>query len=226
MRRRPRRKKCSWHIFLFCFFMLCITLFFILFETRMRPVMNQVAEARAQSVAVSIINDEVNQTITSESIEYGALVNLQKDEHMRVAAVTANIVEMNRLKAELGANIQKRLRTVEEMQAWIPLGTLISGGLFIGYGPRIKLQLTPVGYADVNIADSFTQAGINQTRHEIHLTVKATVRVLLPITSISTTVTTDIPVAQSVIIGEVPDSFTEVEGVNGEAQDNILNLLN
>ncbi len=225
MRRRPRRKKRKFRMILYCFFVLCIILFLFFFETRMRPVINQVAGARAQSVAVSIINDEVNKIISSKSIGYGTLVNLQKDEHMRVAAVTANIVEMNRLKAELAVNIQKRLRTVDEMQAQIPLGTLISSGIFVGYGPHVKVQFTPVGYADVNIEDSFTEAGINQTRHEIHLTVKATVRVLLPITSISTAVTTDIPIAQSVIIGDVPDSFTSVEGVSGQPQDNLLNLL-
>lgn len=227
MRRRYKYKQNRrLYTFLFIVFLLACISFIVLFETRIRPVINQVAEAKGKSVAESIINDEVNKLIISKSMSYGDLVHLQKDTSGKISAVTSNIVEMNRLKSELAINIQKRLQAVDEMQASIPLGTLISSGYFIGYGPKVKIQLTPIGYAGVNVEDSFKEAGINQTRHEIHLIVHASVRILLPISSIVADVNTDIPLSQAVIIGDVPENFTSVAGVNGEPQDNILNMLN
>lgn len=225
MRRRYRRQGRRSRVLLFLILPFCMFLFIYIFETRIRPVIRNVAEAKAQSVAVSIINDAVNQIIITKGIEYKDFMTLERDASNRLQAVTSNIVEINRLKSELAVNIQERMRNVDNMTTTVPLGTLLSNGMFLGYGPRIKLRLTPIGYATVNIADSFSHAGINQTRHEIHLTITSQVSVLLPISSISTKVSTDFLVAQSVIIGDVPQSYTEVSGVNGEPQDNILNMI-
>ncbi len=188
--------------------------------------MSQVAVARAQSVAVSTINDEVNRIIVSESVKYGDLAILQKDAEERITAVLANVEKISRLKAEIAVGVQEEMERIDEMVMNIPLGTLLSDGLFTGYGPRVPIKLSSVGRAVVDIADSFHEAGINQTRHEIHLTVTAKISVLIPGGAKEAEIHTTIPVAQAVIVGEVPQSFTHVTGVNGTPQDNVLNMLN
>ncbi len=227
--RRYRKKRYGRRrrFFLFLLFVLfTFATFVVVFETRIRPVISQVAMAQAQSVAVSAINDEVNRIIASESIQYGDLANLQMDQHSRISAVTADIVEINRLKSEFARCIQEKMRTIDKMTIRIPLGTLVSNGILTGYGPRIPIRLTSIGRAIVDIEDSFLEAGINQTRHEIHLSVTAKMSVLMPGGSTVAEIQTAIPIAQSVIVGEVPDSVTNVSGVNGEPQDNVLNMLN
>ncbi len=221
---RYRRRRVGFFLFLLLVLFTCVT-FFVVFETRIRPVINQVASAQAQSVAASAINDEVNRIIVSESIQYGDLANLQMDAQSRISAVTADIVEINRLKAAFAQGIQQKMRSIDKMTMRIPLGTLLSNGIFTGYGPRVPVRLTSIGRAVVDIEDSFHEAGINQTRHEIHLSVTAKMSVLMPGSSTVAEVHTSIPIAQSVIVGEVPDNFTSITGVNGEPQDNALNLL-
>ncbi len=201
------------------------TIIFVIYETRIRPVIKQVASAQAQSVTVSAISDEVNRIIASERIQYGDLAKLQMDQNSRISAVTADIVEINRLKAAFARGIQEKMRAIDKMTMHIPLGTLLSNGMLTGYGPRIPIRLTSIGRAEVDIEDSFLEAGINQTRHEIHLSVTAKMSVLMPGGSSLAEVHTTIPIAQSVIVGEVPESFTSVTGVNGEPQDNVLNML-
>lgn len=224
-----RKKPIRWRRLNFFAFLLFVLIafvtFFFVYKTRIRPVINQVASAQAQSVAASAINDAVNRIIESERIQYGDLANLQMDQNRRVSAVTADIVEINRLKAAFALGVQEKMRSIDKMTMRIPLGTLLSNGMFTGYGPRIPIRLTSVGRAVVDIEDSFLDAGINQTRHEIHLSVTAKMSVLMPGGSSVAEVHTTIPIAQSVIVGEVPDSFTAVTGVNGEPQDNVLNLL-
>lgn len=222
-RRRRRRRGTPLCVLLFTM-VTCFTFLFI-FEIRIRPVFSQVALVRAQSLAVSIINDEVNQIFVSESIEYGALMTIQKDMSGRISAIISQSGEINRLKAEIAQKVQDALQRTNKMITYIPLGTFLSKGLFSGYGPRIPVRLTPIGRANVEIEDSFLDAGINQTRHEIHLTVKAKINVLMAGGSVTADVETELPLAQSVIVGDVPQSFTSVTGVTGTPEDNVLNLI-
>ncbi len=224
--RKKRYGRRRLKLFAFLLFVLLTFLtFFFVFETRIRPVINQVASAQAQSVAASAINDTVNRIIESERIQYGDLAKLQMDQNSRISAVTADIVEINRLKAAFALGVQEKMRSIDKMTMRIPLGTLLSNGMFTGYGPRIPIRLTSVGRAVVDIEDSFLEAGINQTRHEIHLSITAKISVLMPGGSSVSEVHTTIPIAQSVIVGAVPESFTAVTGVSGTPQDNVLNLL-
>lgn len=197
----------------------------VVFEFRIRPVFSEIALARAQSLAVTTINDEVNRIFISEGMEYGELMTIQKDSSGRISAIISQSGEINRLKAEVAQKVQNALHKTNKMITYIPLGTFLSKGLFSGYGPRVPVRLTPIGRANVEIEDSFLDAGINQTRHEIHLTVKAKINVLMVGGSIAADVETVLPLAQSVIVGEVPQSFTSVSGVTGAPEDNVLNLL-
>lgn len=223
-RRRRRRRRCTPLCVLLFVLFTCCTLLFI-FEMRIRPVFSEIALSRAQSLAVTVINDEVNRIFVSESVEYGSLMMIQKDNEGRITAIISQSGEINRLKAEIAQKVQDALGKANKMVSSVPLGTFLSKGLFSGYGPRIPVRLTPIGRATVEISDSFLDAGINQTRHEIHLTVKAKINVLMVGGSVATEVETVLPLAQSVIVGDVPQSFTSVSGVSGMPQDNVLNFI-
>lgn len=220
-RRYRRRRLISFLLSL----LFIVALIIIVFEIRVRPVINQVAIAQAQSVAVSAINNEVNQIIASEKVQYGDLANLQMDRDNRISAVTTDIVEINRLKSTFSDHIQDQMRSIDRMVIRIPLGTLLSKSIFTGYGPKIPVRFTSVGRAVVEIEDSFVEAGINQTRHEIHLTVTAKMSVLMPGGSTVAEINMAIPIAQTVIVGQVPDSVTNVSGVTSEPPDTVMNML-
>ena len=223
MRKYKRRKQTG--VILIAFLCILGISVFFLYEMRIRPIIVRVALARAQSVATSTINDEINRIIDFEGVNYAHLTIFERDAQNRISAVCANAAEINRLKASVALGVQEKMRKIDEMVLKIPLGTLLSDGFLTGYGPRIPVRLTSVGRAEVDIEDSFHEAGINQTRHEIHLSVTAKISVLIPGRAGEAEIHTTIPVAQAVIVGEVPQSFTSVTGVNGTPQDNVLNML-
>lgn len=228
MAKRRKRKVCrkqNRFILLLSATLFISVLFFILYETKIRPVICEVAVAQAQSVAVTTLNDELNRIIATESIGYDDLVVLQKDAQNRISAITTDMAKVSRLKSKIAVYVQEKMREVDRMTMRIPLGTLVSNGLFSGYGPRIPIRLTSVGRAIVDIEDSFIEAGINQTRHEIHLLVTAKISVLMPGGATITEIHTKIPIAQSVIVGEVPQSVTNVTGLDDDPQDTILNFM-
>ena len=205
---------------------LCVSVFGVLtlFEFRVRPIITEVAVSRAKNTAVRVISDVVNDTMSKISVNYTDLVQFQKNGSEIITAVTANIVEINKLKSTLTSKIEEKISDIDSMTARIPLGNLLGQSALTGLGPKIKIKMIPVGYAVVNIQNEFTEAGINQTKHKIFLKAGCTISVLLPISSCSAFVETEIPIAETIIVGAVPDTYTHVTGQE-DPNDSVLNML-
>jgi len=190
----------------------------------MRPIINEVASSRAKSVAVRVIANVVNDIMANSDIKYSDLVSFQKNGENNVAAVTSNVVEINRLKSTIAMEVEKKVSDIDLMTTKIPLGNLLNQSMFSGLGPKIKIKMVPVGYAGIDVKNEFTSAGINQTKHEIYLEISMTISVLLPISSKSTSVKTQIPIAETIIVGNVPGTYTNVSGQENPT-DAALNLI-
>ncbi len=195
-----------------------------IFEFRIRPIIQEVASSRAKNIAVRVISNVVNDTMAKADIKYTDLVSFQKNGEQNITAVTSDIVGINKLKSTLSVEIEKKISDIDTMSTKIPLGNLFNQSFLSGLGPKIKIQMVPIGYATIDVKNEFTAAGINQTKHEIYLEISCSMSVLLPVTSSGTTVKTQIPVAETIIVGNVPSTYTNVEG-QGDPADAVLNLL-
>ena len=80
----------------------------------------------------------------------------------------------------------------------------------------MEFKVLPVGYVQTEIYNSFQSAGINQTLHQIMLKVTATVSAVIPAYTVTTDVTTNLCIAQTIIVGKVPTAYTDI---NGEQSD-------
>ena len=89
-----------------------------------------------------------------------------------------------------------------------------------GWGPNIKVKIIPVGSVSINFSDEFKQAGINQTRHKIYMEMQTQVRIVVPLGSDIINVATKVPITETIIIGDVPDTY-----VNVDNEDQMLNLV-
>lgn len=196
----------------------------ILLDLKLRPVIRDYSYSRAVYLATSTINDAVNEEISNSGVEYSDLIRLEKDGMGRVTALHTDIVKINRLKARVTDYVIDRLNTMDVSSLSIPLGTITGVDLFSGMGPVIRIKVVPLGQASASFGSEFTAAGINQTRHSITMQVSASVTVILPQESIETTVTTHVDVAETIIVGVVPESYTNVEdATGGEITDKIFN---
>lgn len=191
---------------------------------RVRPIINEVAVSRAKSAAIRVIANVVNNVMSETDIQYCDLVRFQKNDAENITAVTSDIVQINKLKSTLAMEIEKSVSDIETMTTKIPVGNLLNQSFLSGLGPKIKIKMVPLGYAGIDVRNEFTSAGINQTKHEIYLEISLTISVLLPISSKSTSVKTQIPVAETIIVGGVPQTYTNVTG-SENPEDAVLNLL-
>lgn len=208
-------------------FVVILTIFIVilglvLFITkRVEPVIETLCESKAKSIALNTTNDVVSEYI--KTITYDTLIELKQNEDGKVVALTANVMEMNRLTNSISSDIQEKLSNLEASYIKIPLGSILNIGMFSGYGPNISIKVTPVGNVSAKFNSTFEQAGINQTKNIISLQVTAKVKIIAPFYIDSQEYVNEITVAETIIIGDTPTSYYNINGMNPEDAVGISN---
>ena len=174
----------------------------------MEPILVSMATARASNTVNRIVVEAVRDAIQNGEIDYGVLVEFEKDTQGRVTALKSNMAAFNRLQASISDDILHRLSEVATTTLSIPVGTLTDSSLLAGRGPLIRVKMQSVGSTTASFRNTFCAAGINQTRHQILLDVTVNVSILLPGFRASTKVSNEITVAETVIVGSVPENYT------------------
>lgn len=190
----------------------------IALERNLSQTMLDMAFAEAYSMAVETLNRAVK-LVTENEVEYAELVDAQTDAQGRVTMLRADTMRMNELAAKTALMAEDELNSVENQVVRIPLGAALGIKSLSGFGPKMSMQILPVGAVHVSFDTEFESAGINQTRHRIFLTLRATVSLIIPTGSQLVEVQSTMPIAESIIVGHVPDSFVDVND-----QKDILDL--
>lgn len=193
----------------------------------MEPILVSMATARVSNTVNRIVVEAVDDAIQGGEIDYGILVSFEKDAEGRVTALKSDMAAFNRLQSRIADDILLRLSEVSTTTLSIPIGTLTGSSLLAGRGPAIKVKMQSVGSTTASFRNTFSAAGINQTRHQILLDVQVNMSILLPGFRTSTKVTNQISVAETVIVGNVPQTYTYFNTSPDEsdnyAEDYILN---
>lgn len=211
-------------LMLFAFTGLLIYVFFRV-ESHLKPTLLAIAEARATAIATTTINNVINEQI-SQGTEYQNMVSVKVDDRGRVVLMQPNTVEFNRLASHITIKVQDRLRQISEEKIRIPFGQVLGSKILASYGPDITVTVIPIGTVQVKVIDTFEQAGINQTKHEIYIVANTQVRIVVPLVSKSVEVITRVPISEYVVIGEVPNTYVQFPFPlsnlfkNGEAPEN------
>ena len=196
-------------------------------SAQMRPLLENLATARVSSAVTRIVSEAVYEAIENGEIQYDGLVTLEKDSQGKVTAVRSNMAAFNHLQSEILDTILTRVGQVSARELSIPIGTLTGSALLAGRGPRITVRMESLGTSEARFENAFTSAGINQTRHQIMLNVDVYVSVLLPGFTTATKVSNSFTVAETVIVGAVPDTYTYFsttpETYEEDLKDYILN---
>ena len=116
---------------------------------------------------------------------------------------------MNRMKARLTEAVSNRLMSLENQDVAIPLGTLLGWQLLAGRGPEVHLQIVPASFVESNVVDTLETAGINQTQHRVCIRFTVEMSAILPGYSTSVEVADEVCVAQTLIVGQVPEFYAQ-----------------
>jgi sporulation protein YunB len=208
LKRRYRRGVSC--VYLLPVLVLVLMLSFIVVERNLKPTILAIAEAKARLIATEAINDAIHEKVVTD-VDYRDLIYVHKDNRGRVVLMQPNTIKINKLASDTTLEVQ---RTLEELPASgfkVPLGQVLGSQLLANYGPPIKVNILPIGTVTVEVEDEFTEAGINQTRHRLYLKIVANVKIVIPLVSSYVKVSTSVPVAETIIVGEVPSTYLKVD---------------
>ena len=205
-RRRVRRR------LLLILLMLIVLAAALLVQLRFAPFVREAARTRVINVASDRINDTINEQIAEGCVDYSNIICLEKDARGAITAVRTNMAEVNQLKTETLALLSRELLEMDTEQLYIPLGSVLMPEFFAGSGPKIPIQVVSLSTTDADFFSEFSSAGINQTQQRILMKVSINICVQTPAGSESVDVSSELVVAQTIIVGAVPDSYIQLGG--------------
>lgn len=196
--------------------LLCL---FCFVELRLQPLVSDAAKSRARAYATEVINDAVTNALTSSS----PLVSVNSGAD-GVASVETDIAALSRLRSEAISTLSDALSNNDKMSFSVPLGNLTGTSLIAGRGIPIEIKLVRIGDVAADIRTEFIESGINQTLHKIALRIRVTLNVLVAGTSVKLELASDVTLAETVIVGKVPDAYTAINRFEiDEQEENDLN---
>ncbi|HZK42696.1 MAG TPA: sporulation protein YunB [Syntrophomonadaceae bacterium] len=194
-----------------------IILFLIIFTSiiyadfKVKASLIQIAKAKVQVGGTKAVNQVVNDKIVS-NIEYKDIVCVHKDERGRIVLIQPNTVMLNKIMSTTVIEISESLEKLQADSIEIPMGQITGSSLLAGYGPRLKVKIVPSGEVYVEVLNKFEAAGINQTRHLIYFKIRNKLKIAVPFLNETIEVSTTVPLAETIVVGEVPDTFVDVKG--------------
>ncbi len=190
---------------------ICVVLL-VLFRSRYSDTIRTLAETQVKNSTSDLINDAIDRQIEMGTIQYDRIVYFEKDLDGRITALKTNMSEVNRLKTDTLNRINDEILALDSSDIGIPLGSLLLPEIFSGRGAEIPVQILSIRNSDAEFESHFTQAGINQTLHQLTMNVSVDVSVLTLGRTDSFTVTSQVVVAETIIVGHVPDTFFQTGG--------------
>ena len=183
-----------------------------LFRRQYQQVILHLAETQVKNATSDLINDAIDKQIEIGNIHYDRIVYFEKDLDGRITALKTNMSEVNRLKTDILNLINDEILAVDTADLGVPLGSLFLPEFMSGKGPSIPVQILFIRNSDASFQSHFSEAGINQTLQQITMDVSVDVAVLVLGETDSFTVSSQVVVAETIIVGDVPDTFLQTGG--------------
>ena len=188
---------------------------FMLLRGQYHDVAASLARTQVMNVTSDLINDAIARQIEEGDIAYDRMVYFEKDLDGRITALKTNMGLVNRLKTDTLNRINDEILALGSDHIGIPMGSLILPELLAGKGPRINVRVLSIRNSEADFQSRFSEAGINQTLHQLTMVVSVDVAVLVLGKTEAFAVESEVVVAETVIVGTVPETYLQTGGNNG-----------
>ena len=193
---------------------------FLTFRGKYRDIVSELAVTQVKNTTSDLTNDAIAKQIAAGNIQYDRIVFFEKDLDGRITALKTNMSEVNRLKTDILNIINDVILALDHSDIGVPLGSLFMPEFLSGKGPAIPVHILSIRNSDAVFLSDFSQAGINQTLHKLTMEVSVDVAILVLGQTSSFTLSSEVVVAETVIVGQVPDTFLQTGGIYGSETEN------
>lgn len=173
----------------------------------LRPKIITISQKFVENEVSNIVDREVKNLMLEEFLSYDKITIISRDGSGKVTSISTNSVLINNFANELDMKIGDVIEENERFENRVYLSSLVGFDLLAGIGPKIPIRFEPLSVTHADITHTFEETAINQTLHTINLTVSIDIEILLPFAYSSITVKSQMPIAQTLIVGSVPDAY-------------------
>ena len=194
------------------FLSLFLTLFLLMlvFNFQLLPHICALAEAEITQSATALCVETIGKVLAEANISYNDLIHIEKNTEGEITALSADMVALNALRYSIAKSILALFRQSDVLKVSLPIANLL-GILFLsGQGARLSLRVETAGSLEAGFDTDFKETGINQTLHSINFVMKMDFYYLLPTGTQKMTFNHSFCAVQTVIVGRVPDSLTQI----------------
>ncbi len=177
-------------------------------RARLRPYIASLAEMEGKRLGADAITRGVVRVFAEDKPAYSDVVTVTYADGKAVS-LHADAAKLNALRLAVGDAVADELGENPASSVKVSRGSLV-GELFAGRGVSMKVILDSVGTVDVDFASEFVSAGINQTLHRITMKVVVSFTILAATYRVDTQSTCAFNLAETVIVGAVPDNYTDI----------------
>ena len=222
MKNKKKKYKRFLLLLISCFLIVTILTLTVFFE--IKPLVFTYAKSSAETIVLNAANKSIVSVLNNNNISYGKISKISRDSANNITGIEIDIELINRLKSSISNEISDIVSQKRFYDLYIPIGTLFANEYTNGFGPKIKFKMQLTETAFVNFESKFVDAGINQVLHQILIKIDISVNILMIGYTKGFSVSTSAIAAQTVIVGAVPDSFTNViERPGDDIADEIFN---
>ena len=184
----------------------------LFFRYKYHSAIRGLAETQVKNTTSDLINDAIDKQIETGNVQYDRIVYFEKDLNGRITALKTNMSEVNRLKTDILNIINDEILALDTSDLGIPLGSLVLPEFLAGKGPAIPVHVLSIRNSEASFSSGFTEAGINQTQHQINMHVSVDVAVLVLGETNYFTISSQVVIAETIIVGQVPDTLFQTGG--------------
>jgi len=193
-------------------FTLCVVFVVFMFRAAayLRRLTGEMAMSDAIDVVTLAVNDTVNRIMAEGNYSYDYFVSIEKDNQGNVAAISANMSRINAVSAQILSEVVTAAEN-GVLDIRVPIGNLLGSNILMGKGPEVPVEVITLTSSFIDIENEIVSTGINQAKHKILLKIDVDVDILVPWDLLTTRVESHVLIAETVIVGQVPDTYIDVE---------------
>ncbi len=207
------------------FTVLCVIFLALLSSSvKFHRLLLDMAEAKVKYMTMQLVNETVSAAMNQKDGRFQNLIVIDKDASGNVQSIHTDVTKLNLLRSTIADEILSRLAEENQIEVQVPLSNMLGLTVLSGIGPRISVQVIPLSELQVEFQDSFEQAGINQTKMQVMMQLHISVGIMAPTLQRTVQIDAAVPVAQAVIVGGVPESYTQIAGSEKKPADIALEL--
>lgn len=190
-----------------CSIFFMFVLFFLYFHLVVGPKVVEVSRSQVDSIATTVVSDGIYNVMLDKNYQYDDFVDIKYSQTGEIVSISANSIALNKFARELSTETQIQLDTIIDHSIAIPLGSFTGINALSALGPKVNVQIMPIGSVLTSFSSQFESVGINQVRHSLFIDVNVTIAVILPLGSQNIDFVTQVLICENIIVGKVPEVY-------------------